>query len=80
VTPSTIYVGTTDKQLHQFSFQLQPLHDFEVSAESVFGLDLDPVSGMLAVCGSRSCLDLVSPEGNRLGHIKPPKSVFMPAP
>lgn len=80
VTPSTVYVAGTDRQLHQYSFQLALLHSFEVTAESAFGVAHDPGSGMLAVCGSRGCLDLLSAEGNSLGHIAPPASVFVPAP
>lgn len=80
VTPSTIYLAGTDRQLQQYSFQLKHLHSFDVAAESVFGIAHEPVSGMLAVCGSRCCLDLLSAEGNSLGHIRPPASVFLPAP
>lgn len=79
VTPSTIFVAGTDKQLHQYSFQLEHLRSFEVTAESAFGLAYHPC-GMVAVCGSRGCLDLIGEQGTTLGHIKPPSSVFLPAP
>jgi hypothetical protein len=79
VTPSTVFVAGTGRQLLQFSFQLEHLHCFEVSSESVFGLSQDADSGMVAVSGSRGCLDLLSDQGTSLGHIKPPESVFMAA-
>lgn len=80
VGSSSIYMAGTDKHLHQYSFQLEHQHSVEVSAESVFGIASEPSSGMLAVCGSRGCLDLVSEQGTSLGHIKPPGSVFLSAP
>jgi hypothetical protein len=80
VTPSTIYMAGTDRQLHQYSFQLEHLRSFEVAAESVFGIAHDASSGMLAVCGSRGCVDLLTEQGSRLGCIKPPGSVFVLAP
>lgn len=80
VAPSSIYMAGTDKQLHQYSFQLEHQHNLEVSAESVFGLAHEPGSGMLAVCGSRGCLDFVSEQGTNLGHVKPAGSVFLSAP
>lgn len=80
LAPSCIFVAGTDKQLHQYNFQLEHQHSMEVSAESVFGVAYEPSSSMLAVCGSRGCLDLVSEQGASLGHIQPPASVFLPAP
>jgi hypothetical protein len=77
VTPSTVFVAGTGRQLLQLSFKLEQLHSFEVSSESVYGLSQDAVSGMVAVSGSRGCLDLISEQGTSLGHIKPPESVFM---
>jgi hypothetical protein len=79
VTPSTIFVAGTDKQLHQYSFDLEQLRSFEVTAESAFGIAYNPC-GMIAVCGSRGCLDLISEQGTSLGFVKPPSSVFLPAP
>lgn len=79
VTPSTVFVAGTGRQLLQFSFQLEQLHSFEVSSESVFGLSQDADSGVVAVSGSRGCLDLLSDQGTSLGHIRPSESVFMAA-
>lgn len=78
MTPGVTYVAGTDSRLYQFSFTLEEQQALDATPESVFGVALEPGSGMLAVCGSRGCLDLMSTAGQALGYILPPPSVLMP--
>jgi hypothetical protein len=77
LTPSTVYVAGTTKQMHTYSFQLEETRSLDVGAESVFGIAVDADSGMLAVCGAKGCVDLLSAQGATLGIVRPPASVLM---
>jgi hypothetical protein len=77
LTPSTVYVAGTSKQVHIYSFQLEEMCSLDVGAESVFGIDVDAESEMLAVCGAKACIDLLSAQGATLGVVRPAASVLM---
>ncbi|WIA42540.1 hypothetical protein OEZ86_008522 [Tetradesmus obliquus] len=77
LTPSTVYVAGTSKQVHTYSFQLEEARSLDVGAESVFGIAVDAESGMLAVCGAKACIDLLSAQGATLGVVRPAASVLM---
>lgn len=76
VAPSIVYMAGTGKQLRQYSFQLEELRALDVGSESAFGLDIDAGSGMVAVCGSKACIDLLSAQGASLGVVRPAPSVL----
>eukprot|EP00775_Hariotina_reticulata_P014324 gene14324-50_t len=77
LAPNSVFVGGTDKRVHHYSFSLEMQSSFDVGADSVFGLVADAASDMLAVCGSKGCLDFVTMNGQSKGAVRPPSSVFM---
>eukprot|EP00879_Flechtneria_rotunda_P018004 GHRR01018868.1.p1 GENE.GHRR01018868.1~~GHRR01018868.1.p1 ORF type:complete len:396 (+),score=136.69 GHRR01018868.1:762-1949(+) len=77
LTPSTVYMAGTDKRLYRYTFLLEDAKTFQIGAESAYGMALDAETGMLAVCGSKGCIDLLSPIGATLGVIRPPSSVLI---
>lgn len=77
MSPGYVTVAGTDGKIYQFTFQLDSARSMEVGAVSVFGAASEPASGMLAVCGSKGCIDLLSEQGAVSGLIGPPASVLI---
>lgn len=77
LAPNSVFVGGTDRKVHHYSFSLELQNSFDVGADSLFGLVTDVASDMLAVCGSKGCLDFVTMSGQSKGTVRPPLSVFM---
>ncbi|KAF8063861.1 tatD [Scenedesmus sp. PABB004] len=78
LSPGAVLMAGTDRKVHQYSFQLEEVHSFDVGAESAFAVRADPGgSGMLAVAGARGCVDLLSAQGAVLGLVRPPPSALL---
>lgn len=77
LSPGLVTIAGTDKKLHQFTFQLEHMRSVGVGPDSVFGIAAEPETGMLAVCGSRGCIDLLSEQGAVSGLLRPPASVLV---
>ncbi len=69
--PGEILMVGTQPALHRYRFSLEPMKQSEVSAPSAFGLDIEPTSGTVVVCGLYGCLDLLSQHGVLIGHAAP---------
>jgi hypothetical protein len=74
VQPAAIYMAGSAPDLHRYSFMLKPQERHALRTRAhCFGLDLEEGCGLLAVGGSRGCLELHSTiTGDVAGAVRVP--------